>query len=271
MRVYFPASLCEALHLKQQRPELVPIAGGTDLMVHWPAAHALHEREFLDLSGLDEMRGVRFSDDDVEMGALVTYWEVIRDARFAALPLLQQAARTVGAVQIQTRGTWAGNVANASPAADGVPVLMAYDAEVVLATDDARRSVPLASFYRGYKDVDLAPGELIVALRVPLREHDVEHFIKVGARAAQAIAKVGAAVAHSATGWRVVAASMAPTVCRCPQLEALLESGVPIDSPAALLPAIRADVRPIDDIRSTAAYRERVFSNVLYHALRGCQ
>jgi len=267
MQVHLAASFDEALRLKGERPELVPIAGGTDLLVHWPNAHALHERAWLDLSALVELSGIRFGQGAVVLGALATYWDVIQDERFRALPLLPAAAATVGSVQIQTRGTWAGNIANASPAADGVPALMAYDAEVTLASVAGRRVVPLAEFYHGYKQMEARPDELIESIRVPLRRHDFADFIKVGPRAAQAITKVGVAIAHSEAGWRVVANSMAPTVCRCRALEHLVESGDPVDSPDALLVAIRADVSPIDDIRSTAVYREKVFSRVLYHSL----
>jgi len=267
MQVHLAASFDEALRIKGEHPDVVPIAGGTDLLVHWPNAHALHERAWLDLSALGELSGIRFEQDAVVLGALVTYWDVIQDKRFRALPLLQTAAATVGSVQIQTRGTWAGNIANASPAADGVPVLMAYDADVTLASTNGRRVVPLADFYHGYKQLEARPDELIESIRVPLRQHDFEDFIKVGARAAQAITKVGVAIAHSAAGWRIVANSMAPTVCRCRALEQLVESGDPVNSPEALLAAIRADVSPIDDIRSTAVYREKVFARVLYHAL----
>jgi len=267
MQVHLAASFDEALRVKGQHPDVVPIAGGTDLLVQWPAAHALHERAWLDLSALGELAEIRFEDDAVVLGALVTYWDVIQDERFQVLPLLPAAAATVGSVQIQTRGTWAGNIANASPAADGVPVLMAYDAEVTLASTAGRRLVPLADFYHGYKQLETRPDELIESIRLPLRTHDFEDFIKVGSRAAQAITKVGMAIAHSEAGWRIVANSMAPAVCRCRALEQLVESGEPVDSPDALMAGIRADVSPIDDIRSTAAYREKVFSRVLYHAL----
>jgi len=267
VQVRLADSFEQALQLKHDEPSLLPIAGGTDLLVHWPSSHALHDRGWLDLSGLAELRRVHFAADRVEIGALVTYWDVIQDERFAALPLLPQAALTVGAVQIQTRGTWAGNIANASPAADGVPVLMAYDAEVCLASANGRRVVPLASFYHGYKQLESRPDELIETVRIPLRDHDFEHFTKVGSRAAQAITKVGVAMAHSRVGWRVVANSLAPSVCRCSAVEAMLTRREAIDSAADLLPAIRADVSPIDDIRSTARYREHVFSRVLYPAL----
>ncbi len=246
-----------------------PVAGGTDVLVHWPEQLDLRDRTFLDLGGVEELHFLRSDDDALELGALATYWDVERDARTAAaFPLLANAARQVGAVQIQTRGTWAGNIANASPAADGVPVLMAYDATVVLASTAGRREVPLDRFYSGYKEMDLGPDELIAAVRVPRRLHSFQRFAKVGSRRAQAIAKVGLAVARSGDGWRVVAASVAPTVRRCRAVEALLDRGERASAPDDLLPALREDVSPIDDMRSTAAYRERVLARVLYDALR---
>ncbi|NKB86688.1 MAG: hypothetical protein GKS06_00505 [Acidobacteria bacterium] len=269
MRVHLASSLQDALAFKATEPDAWPIAGGTDAMVHWPGAHEMHERTWLDLSHLNELRTVEFRDDFVELGALATYWDVIRDARFTALPLLPQAAATVGAVQIQTRGTWAGNIANASPAADGVPALMAYDAEVVLGSrDGGERVVALADFYHGYKQLEARPEELITAVRVPLRAHDHQDFIKVGSRAAQAITKVGLAYAHSSEGWRIVANSMAPTVCRCAAVETLVAAGTAVAGPDDLADAIAEDLTPIDDIRSTGAYRLRVFGRVLYHALQ---
>jgi CO/xanthine dehydrogenase FAD-binding subunit len=245
------------------------MAGATDLLVHWPTRASEHDKSYLDLSGLSELRGVRWSDDELELGALATYWDVIADQRAAReLPLLVQAARLVGAIQIQARGTWAGNIVNASPAADGVPVLMAYDASVVLQSLRGREDVPLADFYTGYKQLRKADDQLVVTIRIPRRHYTVQQFHKVGSRRAQAIAKVGLALTRSAQGWRVVAASMAPTVRRCAALERLLTSGAELREPAELLPAIASDTSPIDDIRSSAEYRRRVMARVLFSALR---
>ena len=110
--------------------------------------------------------------------------------------------------------------------------------------------------------------ELVVAIRVPRRTYALQRFIKVGSRRAQAIAKVGIALTRSAAGWRVAAASVAPTIRRCPALERLLADGAPLRSPDDLLPAIDQDVTPIDDIRSSAAYRRRVMARVLFDAVR---
>lgn len=272
MTVQRPTGLEAALDLMANRPEgdpLLPVAGGTDLFVHWPQKFDQHGREFLDLVRIDDLRGLRWSADGLELGALASYWDVIVDPRVPAVfPLLVDAARQVGAIQIQSRGTWAGNIVNGSPAADGVPVLMAYDATVVLAARDGRREVPLDAFYTGYRESVRRADELVVAIRLPLRRYVLQRFVKVGPRRAQAIAKVGLAVTRSDdAGWRVVAASVAPTVRRCPTVEARLEAGPPPRDPEDLDEALRADVSPIDDVRSSARYRSRVLARVLYDAV----
>lgn len=270
MRVLMPANLDQACEMLIAEPGAVPVAGATDVLVHWPVNLDAHDRTYLDLSGLGELRSITWSDSTLTLGAMTTYWDTIRDDRVGAeFPLLHAAARQVGAIQIQSRGTWAGNIVNASPAADGVPVLMAYDATVVLASRTQRVRVKLDEFYLGYKKMRRQPDQLVVAIELPRRAHTSSAFEKVGARRAQAITKVGVAITQSAAGWRVVANSVAPTVCRCRTVEALLDQSVAINAPAGFLAAIRADLKPIDDIRSTAEYREDVLSRLLYHCLRG--
>ncbi len=249
---------------------LIPLAGATDLLVHWPTNLDAHDRSYLDLSAISDLRAVHWTSDTLTLGALTTYWDTIRDARITSeFPLLVAAARTVGAIQIQSRGTWAGNIANASPAADGVPALMALDAVVILTSRVGDERVPLSDYYLGYKKMRRRPDQLITAIEIPRRATSFSVFEKVGARCAQAITKVGLAIARSVQGWRVAANSVAPTVVRCRTIEALLDSGAPISSPAGFLTAARQDVTPIDDIRSTAEYRETVLCRVLYHAVRG--
>lgn len=269
MRVALPETVSEALDLLSQNGGAVPIAGGTDLLVHWPTRVEAHDGTYVDLSALHELKAPRWTASELVLGGLTTYWDVVRDARIRAeFPLLVAAARQVGAVQIQARGTWAGNIVNASPAADGVPVLMACDAVVVLESRRGREEVPLDRFYTGYKEMRRRPDQLVVAIRVPRRAYSYQVFEKIGSRRAQAIAKVGLAVTRSPAGWRVVAASMAPTIRRCPTIERLLEDRVPVSRPDELLPAIASDVAPIDDVRSTAEYRRQVMARVLYEDLR---
>ncbi len=270
MKVLFAGTVREALaQLADGSAAPVPVAGGTDLLVNWPLRLAERERTYLDLSKLAELKPLRWTADALVLGGLTTYWDVLSDRRvWEEFPLLVEAARQVGAVQIQSRGTWAGNIVNASPAADGVPVLMAYDAVVVLESVRGLEEVPLDRFYTGYKEMRRRPDQLVVAVRIPRRPYSYQVFEKVGSRRAQAIAKVGLAVARSGAGWRVVAASMAPTIRRCSTLERLLEDGTPVRGPEDLAPAIAQDVSPIDDVRSTAEYRRTVMARVLYDDLR---
>lgn len=270
MTVLLPETEREALEmLAAADGAATPMAGGTDLLVYWPVRVEARDRTYVDLSRLQAMKPLRWSDGEVVLGGLTTYWDVIQDARIGReFPLLVAAARQVGAIQIQARGTWAGNIVNASPAADGVPVLMAYDAVVVLESLRGREEVPLDRFYTGYKEMRRRPDQLVVAIRIPRRPYSYQVFEKVGSRRAQAIAKVGLAVTRSAAGWRIVAASMAPTIRRCPVLERLLQDGTAVRGPDDLLPAIAQDVSPIDDVRSTADYRRRAMAQVLYEDLR---
>jgi len=138
----------------------------------------------------------------------------------------------------------------------------------VLESLRGREEVPLDRFYTGYKEMRRRPDQLVVAIRIPRRPYSYHVFEKVGSRRAQAIAKVGLAVTRSAAGGRIVAASMAPTIRRCPSLESLLEDGTAVRGPDDLLPAIAQDVSPIDDVRSTADYRRRAMARVLYEDLR---
>lgn len=264
-----PSTLGEALAMLGDRPDAVPMAGGTDLLVHWPSNLEAHNRTYLDLSRLDELRPIRWTDDALELGALTTYWDTIRDSRVSGeFPLLVKAARQVGAVQIQARGTWAGNIVNASPAADGVPVLMAYDAVVALESVAGREEIPLDRFYTDYKRVQKRPDQLVVAVRVPRRPYDLQMFDKVGPRRAQSIAKVGVAATRSQAGWRVVASSVAPTVRRCSAIEAMLKARTAVAGPDGFGDALAQDVAPIDDVRSTAEYRRKVLARLLYFGLR---
>ncbi len=264
-----PTTLGEALSvLEELKGDAVPIAGGTDLMVSWPERFIEHERTYLDLSGLDELRAHRWTEDALEIGALTTFWDIVRDPQAAReMPILVDAARTVGAVQIQSRGTWAGNIANASPAADGVLSMMALDAVVELAGAEGVEEVHLDELYLGYKQMRKRADQLITRVRIPRRTLEFQSFVKVGSRRAQAITKIGLAITRSDAGWRVVASSMAPTVKRCCAIERMLDDRVPVDGPGGFAAAIGSDVSPIDDIRTTAVYRESVMARVLFHEL----
>ena len=174
------------------------------------------------------------------------------------LPILAEASRWVGSPQIQNRGTLGGNVANASPAGDTLPVLAVAEATVLLRSVDGERRVPFGAFYTGYRQTVMRPDELIVAIEVPPVEGR-QWFRKVGTRAAQAISKVVMAAVR-APHPRVALGSVAPTVVRAPRTEAVLAAGGTLAEAQAVL---MDEIQPIDDLRSTAAYRRRVSANLL--------
>ncbi|MEE9295879.1 MAG: FAD binding domain-containing protein [Phycisphaerae bacterium] len=268
MQVLSPTSVDEALTMMSGRDgPVTPIAGGTDLLVAWHH-QPKDDLTLLNLWHLAELHEFRFTDDHLELGALTTYWQTIESNRIAEeFPLLTEAALQVGAIQIQTRGTWAGNIGNGSPAADGVPVMMAYDAVVVLRSSSGTVEVPLDRYYTGYKQTVRKPDQLITAIRIPRRRRDVEWFHKVGSRSAQTISKVGAAVVKDDRGWRVAVNSVAPFVCRCRKLEQALDAGRSFQDPESIRRIVAQDISPITDMRSTAAYRETVLARLLFHFL----
>jgi CO/xanthine dehydrogenase FAD-binding subunit len=172
--------------------------------------------------------------------------------------MLVDASREVGSAQIQNRGTLGGNIANASPAGDTLPVLAVAEATVVLVSADGERRVPFASFYTSYRRTVMRPEELIAAVEVPPVEGR-QWFRKVGTRAAQAISKIVMAAVR-APHPRIALGSVAPTVVRAPRTEAVLADG---GSVAEAQAALMEEIAPIDDLRSTAAYRRRVSANLL--------
>jgi len=253
-----PRSLAEALAMLRDEGPLVPLAGCTDVYVGLNFG-TVSARRFLNLWGLEELRGIEERDGRLRLGALTTYAEMIRsDAVGRRLPILAAAAREVGGVQIRNRGTLGGNLANASPAGDTLPVLAVAEAEIVLASAAGERRVSFGSFSTGYRQTALRPDELIVAVEVPPL-HGQLWFRKVGTRLAQAISKVVMAAVRAPRP-RVALGSVAPTVIRLERTEAALAAGAGPDEAVRVL---AAEIRPIDDLRSTAAYRRRVAGNLL--------
>ena len=271
-----PASLRDALAELARDPGARPFAGGTDLMVLMEAGH-LPPGRYVSLQHCRELIGVTEpADGGVSIGALTTYTEIRNSARLTRdYPLLGLAASETGGVATQNRGTIGGNIANASPAADTPPVLLVYDAELELISATGARRVPYAQFHRGYKKMDLAPGELIARIHLPVSRWlppsggSTSYYRKVGTRRAQAISKVCVAgtirVQHGAVqDVRIALGSVAPTVIRALQTEDVLR-GQPLDANtvAAAERTLLSEIAPIDDIRSTAHYRARVAANLL--------
>src|SRR3989442_15486693 len=239
-----PRNLADAVHIYRTTPGCRPLAGGTDLMVMLHARTLRPEpRAVLDLWSLAELKGVRRAGDMLEIGAAESYTGIIasRDVQ-QHLPALAAASRTIGAAQIQNRGTLGGNLANASPAGDTLPVLLAYDAVVV--TD--RRAIPIDRFFTGYRKTALESDELITAVRFPIGRQVA--FRKVGTRAAQAISKVVMAV--SLTPARIANGSVAELPIRAFPAETAPARGDPAGAVAAACP----DIPPIDEVRPTARY-----------------
>ncbi len=254
--VLVPRSLGEALELRAARPDAVPVAGGTDLWVEVNAGHT-RPPAFLDLSHVRELAGWRREDGRVVVGAGTTFAQV--DRELGAFTALAQAARSVGSPALRNRATIGGNLATASPAGDAIPVLLAYEAEVVTASAEATRRIPLGDFLLGPKRTALRPDELIAA--VEWRPAGVGSFAKVGVRNAMviAVASVCLQLDESAHALRVALGSVGPTALRARAAETFAESlswdWFPARAVEEFGRLAAAETRPIDDVRGTAAYR----------------
>jgi CO/xanthine dehydrogenase FAD-binding subunit len=246
-----------------------PFAGGTDLMVLLDAGHLAPGR-YVNLFGLPDLSGIEIGDE-VAIGALATYTQIRESSELAReYPMLGRAAAETGGIATQNRGTIGGNIANASPAADTPPALLAYDAELELRSASATRRVPYHQFHLAYKKMDLMPGEIITRIFLPRRGSGwQDYYRKVGTRRAQAISKVcfaGSVLAEGSviSDLRIAMSSVAPYVLRCRATEAVLRRRSLDDSAIAdARSALAKDIAPIDDIRSTAEYRLRVAQNLL--------
>lgn len=265
-----PVSLDEALQALA-RPWTV-LAGGTDF---YPArvGRAIDEN-VLDITGIAALRGISVGPGGWRLGATTTWAELAESPLPPLFDGLKQAAREVGGRQIQNAGTVAGNLCNASPAADGVPPLLALDAEVELAGRAGTRRLPLSAFITGNRRTLLVPGELLVAIHVPRPARDARSaFLKLGARRYLVISIAMAAATLEIKDERVANARVAVGACsavaqRLPALESAL-----VDAPVGALagrvdPAHLAPLSPIDDVRGTAAYRRDATVTLLRRLLR---
>ncbi len=266
-----PASLKAVLSvLAEERGAWRPIAGGTDLMVQYAAGN-LATRKLVSIWGLPELRHIEVSPDEVHIGAGSTYTDLRASTIIQSeFPLLAIAASWTGGIANQNRGTIAGNIVNASPAADSLPALLVYEAELILVSVRGERRVPYATFHTGYRKTRLEPDELILEVCVRRRYSEYHAYTrKVGPRNAQAISKVCiAALARLAGGAvddiRIAMGSVAPVPLRLKKTESTI-LGSPID--AALVSMAQrstaAEIQAIDDVRSTARYRTAVAGNLV--------
>jgi CO/xanthine dehydrogenase FAD-binding subunit len=247
-----------------------PIAGGTELMVAH-AAGRLNARKLISVWGLTELGFIRVGNDCISIGGGVTFGQLRRHAAIAAdFPLLARAASWIGSIANQNRATLAGNIVNGSPAADAPPALLVYDAEIELISQRGSRRLPYSKFHLGYKQSVLEPDELVLGLHLPRRfAKHAQYLRKVGSRKAMAITKValaGTAIVEdgSVTEIRLAAASVADRPMRMIATEnALWGKRLSSETKRAARSALLSEVRPIDDIRSTAEYRKHVAANLL--------
>jgi CO/xanthine dehydrogenase FAD-binding subunit len=270
-RLVSPGNLQAVLSLLASEPALwLPIAGGTDVMVLYSAGK-LPNRKLINIWNIPELRQIEAFSDRVRIGAACTYTALRRHEIVSReFPLLAAAASWTGGIANQNRGTLGGNIANASPAADSLPALLVYDAELTLISARGERRVAYRNFHTGYKRTALAADELIRDISLPRRFSGyVPHTRKVGARNAQAISKVClAALGQMANGTirdlRLALGSVAPVPLRLNETERML-AGKTIER--SLIDEARKsvvkEIRPIDDIRSTARYRSAVAGNLV--------
>jgi len=266
-----PGSLQAAVGLLARSPgEWLPIAGGTDIMVQY-AAGKLASRKLLSIWNLAELRGIEVLANEIRVGAGCTYTNIREHEVIGReFPMLVSAARWTGGIANQNRGTLGGNIVNASPAADSLPALLAYDAELILISVRGERRISYAGFHTDYKKTRLAPDELIQAVCLPRRFSGyVCHARKVGSRNAQAISKVciaalGRMAGQTVEDIHIAVGSVAPVPLRLSETELMLRGKV-IDESLVLAAKKMAvaEIRPIDDIRSTAKYRAAVAGNLV--------
>ena len=273
--VLTPKTLDEALKLRRQYHDAKIIAGGSDLIVQLRDGAAMANR-LLDISSLRELRFIRKDQDKIQIGSLTTYSDLINSPaiRKHAWPLVQ-AARQIGATQLQNTATIGGNLGNASPAADSIPPLYALDTTIITRSAVGRRETPIDQFYLGYRKTALQPDELIEQLYFrPLQTDDASAYLKLGLRGANAISIVDVAVAlrerniNSFSNARVALGAVAPIVKRALNSEKILQAS-PLDREVFRKAAILAaeDASPIDDIRASAEYRRNAVSSLVYQAL----
>ncbi|HEY2888936.1 MAG TPA: xanthine dehydrogenase family protein subunit M [Candidatus Limnocylindrales bacterium] len=271
-----PGTLSDAYRLLAEAAYR-PISGGTDVLVALSGGLGRPPERLLDLWRLDELRGIALDGDALTFGALTTYTAIRRSAVSRdLLPAFVEAAATIGAAQIQNRGTLGGNIANASPAGDMLPLLLATDATIVAGSVRGERSIAASEFWTGYRKTALAGDEIVVRIRIPLIADRQVRFRKIGTRRAQAISKVVLALSWvSATPggpWQSVRlglGSVAERPIRATATEAFLEGRVPTSDTANTASVrVAAEIEPINDVRSTADYRRAVTGRVLYRLIR---
>ncbi len=269
-----PATLAEAL-AAIATPGMRILAGGTDF---FPALgdRIVHE-PVLDLTGIAELGGIAIGRDEIRIGSLTRWTELIRAPLPREFDALKEAAREIGSVQIQNRATVAGNLCNASPAADGVPPLLALDAKVELASRRGSRILPLARFITGNRRTERLPDEIMTAIVVPRTIAGPSAFLKLGARRylVISIAMVAAVLEDDGSGRigeaRIAVGSCSAVAQRLDQLERELVGQPFATGSGAIVEARHLNaLAPIHDVRATAAYRMDAARTLVARAIERC-
>ena len=266
--VWTAHTLEEALRLRAEHPKATVLAGGTDVMVYVEAGVQRLD-EVLNIWGCEDLRGITATEAGIRIGALST-WTDLR--QHPDIPeALKECAATVGAAQIQNRGTVGGNIVNGSPAGDSLPLWLALDAELEVASIRGSRRIAAVDFWTGYRSNALAKDELLIAVYIQPDSGDVLHYRKVGTRMAQSISKVvlGARIRLEdghITEARIAMGSVAATPIRLCSVETALVAGEGISAADHVV----EDITPIDDIRSTSTYRNTVAKRIVASLLERC-
>jgi len=262
MAVLTPRTVDEVVAALVDAPDSDLLGGGTDLMVEVNFGHR-RPRQVIALDRVRELGDIEIIGDRLRIGAGVTYRRMCGEPFTSLAPVIAQAARTVGSPQIRNVGTLGGNLATASPAGDLLPPLVALDAVIELAGTGGRRRVAISDFLIGPKRTDRRPDEVVVAAEVPIL-NGAQEYLKVGTRNAMVISVAGVALVVDRAGGAVACAlgSVGPTILRCSEAEAAIAArvdwsmmSVPADAVAQFADLVGRAARPIDDHRSTAAYR----------------
>lgn len=273
-----PSDLATALRLRSQHPEYMLIAGGTDLMVDLPR-RATQPAGVISLQDVPELRGIHTQEATLRIGACTTMADLVEcDDLATHSPLLVDAAREVGALQIQERATIGGNIGTSSPVGDTLPPLLALDARIELASAAGVRTVPYDTFCTGYRQTVQRADELVAAVLIDRPHTGARQFWrKVGTRQAQAISKVMlAAVVRMDPGGtlaecRIAVGAVAERPVRLRAVEQLLEGAAPTTELAAqAAQQVAAEIKPISDVRSTARYRLHVVQRLVHRVVAEC-
>ncbi len=270
-QIFSPVYVPECLNLLERFPNAKMLAGGTDLLVR--LKDEINQPDIIDISHIEEMKGISASNDKIKIGALVTFSEIIESELVAEnAGVLVQAAEMIGSPQIRNRGTIGGNIANASPAGDSIPPLFVLEAEIEIAGMNYSRTIPIKDFFKGPGKSILTDGEIITAVIIPKMKNWEGAFVRLGQRKALAISKVSLALLlkikdDKIEEARIALGAVAPTVIRAEKTERCLV-GKKFDNDTLLeaKKIICEEVSPISDIRSIAEYRKEMCGVLLEEA-----